>query len=244
MGATWPLWSVYEDEIERRGWSDSTVARVKNYLSGYKHYCGGQQPTIFLAAEFLNREIGNGRLSKPAYVHTKTMLDSLMRETGFFHFLGDSYIENTAIPDQKDIFEALWKHKSISGIQAIVVLRLFSNRTINQCISAKVKDYDVENKTFFGKHVIPEPFSFLIEDHIEQILSRGGNKNSFMCPRYNRVTKELDLSKRRSINTFWRSLKRMSSLSGVDIHWLCSIAADSTRRYPRGSIIQYKSRGT
>lgn len=241
MSTAWPMWSVYEDEIDRRGWSKNTVRKVRNYLSRYRRYCGGQQPSIFLAAEFLNKEIADGRMSQYYYVHSMTMLDTLMRESGYFHFLGDSFVENKALPDQRKIFEALWANRTIAGVQAVVVLRLFSKGKHRDCWESRVREYDREKSLFLGKYHIPHPYSLIIEDQIRRIELAGGNENSFMCPMYNRVTGALDLSKHRGEMTYMRSLKRMSSTTGVDFHWLCT-ASDAVRMRPRGAIVRYRTR--
>jgi hypothetical protein len=242
VNKSWPMWSAYEDSVENSSWAESTKERSRSYLRKYRTYCGSQKPSLFMAAEFLNKTAGNGRMTKSAYQHLRMMLGVIMREDGHFVHLGHSYIRNTSTPTPQEVFTALNASKSIAGIQATITLVLFSNELSMTCLRARLRDYNVETRMYLGKHVIPEPFSYILEDQRERLIRAGGNESSFFCPSYNRVGRNLDTFRHRSEKSFYMASRRLSAVSKVDLHWMCK-APYSTRMRPRGSIIHYYTRG-
>lgn len=236
----WSKWYEFEDKIIFSDWAESTKERGLNYLRRYKHFCGSEEPNMFLAAEFINSMLGDGTMSLTAYSQCRYLLKSVMGREGHFGNLGCSYVINRSSPDPKGVYDGLAHENRTGGVSCGVVFRIFSKESNTACRMAKLRDYDVDTSMFLGVNYIPSPFSNIVVSQRERVIANGGSEHSYFCPQYNRVSKTLDVYAARTRKSYFSLVKRMSAKHNVDFYQMIT-KPDSMRHYPPNSVIRYRT---
>lgn len=217
------FWEKYSRKIQERDASESAQERANAYLKEYALFCGYEVPNRFFAAEYLYRSINHGEGTRSAYRQRKVALSSVMGGDGFFDDLHVSYIKNTYDPPPKKIYDALANKSINKAVVILSILSMFIKMSRPEKLETKLRHYDRQKGKFFGRHVIPEPYRFIVDEIYDRIVERGGNQDSYFC-HYSTYDGEIDFSRKINLQMLKRRINKAFAITGVDLFRIINLS--------------------